>query len=72
MSQFTVVPIYKKGLTRYTAPAFTVEASTNGDAKQMASNSGLGRFPDWSFHVIETNKVKKQFNGVVARKKLKV
>jgi len=72
MSQFTVVPIYKSGLTRYSAPAFYVESSNTKDANEVAiKQSGLSRFPEWHFHVIETSKVKREFKGVVAPAKKK-
>ena len=57
MKQFTVVPIYTQGMVRYNAPTFYVNSDNSKNAQEEAvKNSGLSRFPEWSFHVIETSK----------------
>jgi len=72
MSTFTVVPI-RKGINSYNAPIFYVEASGSKDAQQEAINkSGLARFPEWSFHVIETSKDRNSHSFKNAMNKSKV
>jgi len=70
MSTFTAVPIYRKENLKYNAPAFQVEANDANEAKDIASKkSGLGRFDEWNFHVIETSKIKKSYASTVKRPK---
>lgn len=70
MSTFTAVPIYRKENLKYNAPAFQVEANDANEAKDIASKkSGLGRFDEWNFHVIETSKIKKSYANKVKRPK---
>lgn len=51
MSTFTIKPVFRTAETRYDAPTMIVEASTYNEAVQMAKNSALGRFPEWTFAV---------------------
>lgn len=51
MSTFTIKPVYKTAETRYDAPTMIVEAGTYNEAVQMAKNSALGRFHEWTFAV---------------------
>jgi len=60
MKTFTVVPIIKDGNCKYNAPCFYVDAIDNASAfKEAKSKSGLARFTNCNFHIIETSKVKK-------------
>ena len=57
MGIYKVTPIYKNGQEKYNAPAFYAEASNQNEATKQ---SGLSRFPEWDFHVIDVNKIMKR------------
>ena len=63
MKSFTVVPCYKTLTARYNAPTFQVEANDSKEAGSLAKSSALGRFENWSFHVIETGKIQRNFKS---------
>lgn len=51
MSTFTVRPRYRELGYDYNAPVMIIEATKHNEAIEIAKNSSLGRFPEWSFHV---------------------
>lgn len=51
MGTFTIKPVYKTAEIRYDAPTMIVEAGSYDQAVEIARNSSLGRFPNWTFAV---------------------
>lgn len=61
MAYYTVLPLYKSLTDKYNAPTFQVESHDSKSAMEAAKKSSLGRFEEWSFHVIQTDKIQRNF-----------
>ncbi len=61
MAFYTILPLYKSITDKYNAPTFQVDVHDSKSAMEAAKKSALGRFEDWSFHVIQTDKIQRNF-----------